>query len=367
LYSGKAATVEYWSYIDPTQLMNSVSFSVGEKADDARRLQAHAPWGDKTLYWDYGDWRENGRVSSSYESNIGKWTHVALVSNGYDTMAIYLDGVLAKRSTFTGAPELLRQLTIGGNPHSSTWFKGSIRNFRLWNTMRSERQIANSMFEHITEPRPNLLANYYLDEGKGTQINDALNALMSGSAPTEPMWGEAVTSSLMHAPALVHGRRIVQRGDTARYTRVRVPNATYTWEVRGGSILSGQESDEILVQWNSVDSVGTVVVRRTFAGGCTDETKINVVLPVLVGVQDEVNQSDDIVIMPNPANDVVTIRSEDAAVVTILDLQGRIVASAEIDQRGAVTVPIEMLAQGTYIVSCATAHGVTTRRLSVQR
>ena len=367
LYSGKAATVEYWSYIDPTQLMNSVSFSVGEKADDARRLQAHAPWGDKTLYWDYGDWRENGRVSSSYESNIGKWTHVALVSNGYDTMAIYLDGVLAKRSTFTGAPELLRQLTIGGNPHSSTWFKGSIRNFRLWNTMRSERQIANSMFEHITEPRPNLLANYYLDEGKGTQINDALNALMSGSAPTEPMWGEAVTSSLMHAPALVHGRRIVQRGDTARYTRVKVPNATYTWEVRGGSILSGQESDEILVQWNSIDSVGTIIVRRTFTGGCIDESKISVVLPVLVGIQDEENPSDDILIMPNPASDVVTIRSEDAAVVTILDLQGRVVASAEIEQRGAVTVPIEMFAQGTYIVSCTTAQGVTTRRLSVQR
>jgi len=233
--------------------------------------------------------------------------------------------------------------------------------------MRSERQIANSMFEHITEPRPNLLANYYLDEGKGTQINDALNALMSGSAPTEPMWGEAVTSSLMHAPALVHGRRIVQRGDTARYTRVKVPNATYTWEVRGGSILSGQESDEILVQWNSIDSVGTIIVRRTFTGGCIDESKISVVLPVLVGIQDEENPSDDIVIMPNPASDVVTIRSEDAAVVTILDLQGRVVASAEIEQRGAVTVPIEMFAQGTYIVSCTTAQGVTTRRLSVQR
>jgi hypothetical protein len=53
--------------------------------------------------------------------------------------------------------------------------------------------------------------------------------------------------------------------------------------------------------------------------------------------------------------------------VTILDLQGRVVASAEIEQRGAVTVPIEMFAQGTYIVSCTTAQGVTTRRLSVQR
>ncbi len=335
--------------------------------DDSKRLQAHAPWGDKTLYWDYGDWRESGRVSSSYENNLGKWTHIALVSNGYDTMAIYLDGKLAKRSTFTDAPALLRQLTIGGNPHTSTWFKGSIRNFRLWNTMRSERQIANSMFEHIAEPRPNLLANYYMDEGKGTQINDALNALMLGSAPTEPTWGDATASALMQAPALVYGRRIVQRGDTARYTRVRVPNATYTWEVRGGSILSGQESDEILVQWNSVDSVGTVIVRRTFAGGCADESKINVVLPVLVGVQDEESQSDDVVVMPNPANDVVTIRSEDAAVVTILDLQGRVVASAEIEQRGAVTVPIELFAQGTYIVHCATAQGVRTRRLSVQR
>jgi hypothetical protein len=367
LYNGKAVTVEYWSFVAPSQLMNSVSFSVGEKADDAKRLQAHGPWSDKTLYWDYGDWRESGRVAAPYEPSLGKWTHVALVSNGYDSMAIYLDGKLAKRSTFTDSPELLRQLSIGGNPHSGTWFKGSIRNFRLWNTMRSEQQIMNTMYDHITESRPNLLASFALDEGVGAQINNALSAMMVATAPAEPTWEPTSTSSLMNAAATIFGRRVVQRGDSATYSLSTVHNMNVAWEVFGGAIQRGQGSKDVSIRWNQTDSVGKIVVRRTWPGGCEDETKIDVVLPVFVGIAEESTDDARVAVLPNPASDVVTMRSEDAAAVTILDLQGRVVAHTEIEQSGSVTLPIEMLSQGTYLVCFATEQGVTTRRLSVQR
>jgi len=366
-YKGRAATVEYWSYVSPEQLMNSVSYSVGDKADDAKRLQSHGPWGDKTLYWDYGDWRESGRVSTSYESRLGMWTHVAMVSNGYDSMAIYLDGEVAKRSTFTDAPKVLKQLTLGGNPHSKTWFKGNIRNFRVWNTMRSAKQISESMYNFISEPATNLLGSYFIDEGKGLRAKDALGLTNYAKSEIEPAWGSGPASAVMHAPAVVFGRRTVQRGETAQYSIKSVLDVSHTWQVVGGKIVQGQtNSDDIDVAWNQTDSVGTIIVRRNFQGGCEDETRVNVTLPVFVGVANDADQDAQAWMFPNPANDVLTIRSEQAGTVVILDLQGRIVAEMNVVQ-GTTTLPIGTLAQGSYLVRLSGATGVATNRLSIQR
>lgn len=366
-YKGRAATVEYWSYVAPTQLMNSVSYSVGEKADDSKRLQAHAPWGDKTLYWDYGDWRESGRVSTSYETKLGAWTHVAMVSNGYDSMAIYLDGKLAKRSTFTDAPKLLKQLTIGGNPHSKTWFKGNIRDFRIWNTMRSQEQINNAMYDHISEPTANLLGSYFLDEGRGLRANDALGVGTFAKSEIEPAWGEGPASKIQHAPAVVYGRRIVQRGESAQYSIKNVLDANHTWQILGGKIVEGQStSDDIVIGWNQGDSVGTIIIKRTFPGGCEDETRVHVTLPVFVGVSSEFDESAQRWFAPNPASEVLTIRSESAGTVSILDLQGRVVLNVDIAQ-GVTSLPIDTLAQGSYIVRLSSADVVLLSRLSIQR
>ncbi|MCX6139320.1 MAG: M12 family metallo-peptidase [Candidatus Kapabacteria bacterium] len=187
LFNGKAVTVEYWSLVNTDQLVNSVSFMVGEADNEQRRLQSHAPWSDKTLYWDYGNWREAGRVASSYENYFDKWTHVALVSNGYDSMAVYFNGSLAKRSSFTDAPGLLKQLTIGGNPYSRTYHKGTMRDLRVWNVMRTPKQITETMYERITEPRSNLLGTWLLDEGKGLQAKDASNRSANATSSTEMM------------------------------------------------------------------------------------------------------------------------------------------------------------------------------------
>jgi len=366
-YKGRAATVEYWSFVAPAQLMNSVSYSVGEKADDAKRLQAHAPWGDKTLYWDYGDWRESGRVSTSYEPKLGAWTHVAMVSNGYDSMAIYLDGQLAKRSTFTDAPKLLKQLTIGGNPHSKTWFKGNIRDFRIWNTMRSQRQITNAMYEHISEPRANLLGSYFMDEGRGLRANDALGTSNYAKSEIEPSWGEGPTSKIMHAPAVVYGRRVVQRGDRAEYSIKNVLDASHNWQIQGGKIVNGQStSDEIVVEWNQADSVGEIIVKRTFPGGCEDETRIHVVLPVFVGIHHDTDKSPEVWFSPNPAGEVVTVRSTENASLVIIDLQGRVVISTDVSM-GVTSIPVHMLAQGSYVVRLVNANGALSSRLTIQR
>jgi hypothetical protein len=63
---------------------------------------------------------------------------------------------------------------------------------------------------------------------------------------------------------------------------------------------------------------------------------------------------------------VLTIRSESAGTVSILDLQGRVVLNVDIAQ-GVTSLPIDTLAQGSYIVRLSSADVVLLSRLSIQR
>src|SRR5689334_6166669 len=116
--TGGPVTVAFWSNVATAQVQNSSLFSVGNM-DTPNRFQAHAPWSDKKIYWDYGDLGTSGRVSADYTAYLDKWTHVALVSagNGGNFMAIYLDGVAVVTATSSDGPDVaLSGLDIGRWP-----------------------------------------------------------------------------------------------------------------------------------------------------------------------------------------------------------------------------------------------------------
>lgn len=368
-YKGRASTVEYWSRVDSAQVMNSVSFMIGSADIPTNRFQAHAPWSDKNLYFDIGNWQESGRLSTSYASNIGLWTHVALVSNGHDSMAIYYNGKLAAQSGMTSATGDLRQLTIGGNPFARNYWKGTIRDFRVWNTMRSERQIRESMFDRIVDRQSGLLGAWLLDEGKGLRAFDATYRSGPARSDVEFRW-DATSQKLAHASAVVRGRRIVQRGDTAEYQVREIRDASYSWSVMGGTLQSDPSATNAIVKWNATDSVGSLVLRRTWLGGCTDETRIPVTLPVLVSVDDDessvVAGSDAPQLMPNPANDVVRISVPRAASLEIVDVHGRVVVRRDITA-GVTDIAVVDFAQGAYYARVTTAMTTTTLPFVIRR
>ena len=368
LYRGRATTVEYWSRVDSAQVMNSVSFMVGTADNPTNRLQAHAPWSDRNLYWDIGNWQESGRLSTTYKDEIGKWAHVALVSNGHDSMAIYYNGKLAAQSGSTSATGDLRQLTIGGNPFARNYWKGTIRDFRVWNTMRSERQIRESMFDRITERRSGLLGTWLMDEGRGLRAFDVTYRSSPARSDVEFRW-DTTSHRLQHAPAVVRGRRTVQRGDTAEYEIREILDARTTWSVIGGTLQTDPSASSATVKWNAADSAGTLVVRRTWPGGCTDETRVPVRLPVLVSVDDDAPQvagDDAPQLMPNPANDVVRISVPRASALEIVDVHGRLVLRGDLVS-GSNEIAVADLAQGAYYARIVTPARSITLPFVVRR
>lgn len=368
LFAGKAVTVEYWSLVNTDQVRQSVAFMVGDTQNSSRRFQSHSPWEDQRLYWDYGNSNEAGRLSIPYNSYVGKWTHVALVSNGYDTMAIYINGVLAKRSSFAEAPGILKQVSIGGNPFAGNYHSGAMRDLRIWHTMRSEKQVQESMNDRIAEPRSGLLGSWLLDEGRGLRTTDVTGRSSDAKSETEIAWQDA-TMHLMHAPAVVSGRRDVQRGDTAHYQMRATANSSTVWSVVGGTIEGSNVTGECTIRWIGADNIGTVNIARTWAGGCSDASSFNVKIYTTLSADEDVAYSADgrLTVFPNPALDEVRIVC--ATVMTnieLIDLHGRIVARIDVAATTAI-IPTHELATGMYTLRVATHTGTTYRKVLVQR
>lgn len=372
IFNGRATTVEYWSLVKPDQVKQSVAFMVGEANNDQKRFQAHAPWDDKNYYWDYGNVGESGRVSTSYEGKLGAWTHVAVVSNGYDSMAIYFDGRLAKRSSFASASGELKKLTIGSNPYVNLNHRGSMRDLRIWNVMRSERQIRENMHRRFVGRHAGLVGTWLLDEGEGLGALDATGNSPRALSGTEITW-DAGSGKMMHAPAVIAGRDYVFVGDTATYRVRRSTPGTMKWSVVGGEIVGDPTRDEILVRWNAEMGVRPLRIERTWPGGCSDVVTYPVVVDEFTSVNGEDAAAPTVSVTPNPAADVVRVAWHgvgEPTAVSLIDVQGRTcwtAPSASVKSDGSLQIPLDHLAAGTYTVCVATTRGMHATRVVVQR
>jgi hypothetical protein len=107
---------------------------------------AHIPFSDNRLYWDYPGFG-TGRISTDFTPYLNQWTHVALVSNGVDFRAIYLNGALITSTTTAGtAPTPTSGLEVGKyviNSGANTYYHtGAIDDFRLYTYVLSASEIA---------------------------------------------------------------------------------------------------------------------------------------------------------------------------------------------------------------------------------
>lgn len=148
--TGGPVTVAFWNFVPTGGVQNSSAFTLG--ADGNERFQAHAPWGDNILYWDYGNIGGAGRISVDYAPRINLWTHVALVSegNGGAFKGIYINGALAASAATSDGPDIaLTGLQIGS--WGGTRHRGQIDDFRIYDRVLTAAQI-QLLHQGHTEP-----------------------------------------------------------------------------------------------------------------------------------------------------------------------------------------------------------------------
>jgi hypothetical protein len=129
--------LEQWA---TANLQPSSAFSVGG-SEAPNRITVHAPWADKTMYWDYGDY-SGGRVSVNCTNYLDAWTYVTVTFNASDNShRIYLNGIQAAATINSNSPVNTQTgFTLG------TWLpyyeKGNLDEFRISNSARSTDWIA---------------------------------------------------------------------------------------------------------------------------------------------------------------------------------------------------------------------------------
>jgi hypothetical protein len=176
--------------------------------------------------------------------SLGQWTHVAMT---IDTAALkhrlYVNGVLVNESPHYNASYLnraigdsTRRLVLGGaGDWSGHNYTGEMDELRIWNVVRSQSEIQESMSHSLPPETPGLVAYFKFDEGGGTVTQDATGNLASGALGAGVSW-IAVPGSL--AVDAVQWR--VQDGGNGHwYKAITVPTDIDWLHARDLALLQG--------------------------------------------------------------------------------------------------------------------------------
>ncbi|MDI9433235.1 MAG: discoidin domain-containing protein [Planctomycetota bacterium] len=135
----RQATVSFWAFGNP-DLQPQANFIFGAFSDpadnEARRMCAHVPWSDGTIYFDTGGPSYNRiNKAGSAADYEGTWTFWTFLKNA-DTgdQQVYINGELWHSGTgMTNTMEGVTKFTIGTKPSlAEGWYQGMIDDFRLY-------------------------------------------------------------------------------------------------------------------------------------------------------------------------------------------------------------------------------------------
>ncbi|MBI5384242.1 MAG: proprotein convertase P-domain-containing protein [Verrucomicrobia bacterium] len=171
-------TVEFWQKADEARQQATFTAVVDVNAN---RFNAHVPWSDGKVYWDFGDVSNGGRISYTPPiSVVGAWHHWALVSSkAGNFMCIYRNGVLEASNSVASARTGTQALNIG---YSGTrFFKGDLGEFRIWNVARNADEIRTNLNRMVPTNSPNLMVYYRFAEGASSSVRDLASLSSTGT------------------------------------------------------------------------------------------------------------------------------------------------------------------------------------------
>ena len=210
-----------------------------------------------------------------------------------------------------------------------------------------------------------IMWRYYYTGQRNSQISGARDFLRlddiivsSGNTPSSP-----ITTLQGTGAGDIVGNLAVLPSETNGYQVNVFPGANYIWRVTNGTILAGQNTPQISVQWGT-NGVGTIQV-EIMDGNCLRQSKATVNIS---GISTQ-NFSGEtgVVIYPNPANNRFNISFPiefNARQVLITDPTGRTVWQQNIHNQTEIEVE-HRLAAGKYLVQIADDNGMIIHRQRV--
>lgn len=165
-------TVEFWQRVDALAPVSSFILTPDVVTD---RFQAHVPYSDGTVYWDFGNIVPGGffplpigrMTYTPPDSLIGKWDHWAFVASGSGGyMRILRNGVVvSEKAGISPYIPNVRALEVGH-------INGAMDEFRIWNVARTPDQVQSTMSVKLTGSEPGLIVYLPMNDKSGATIKD---------------------------------------------------------------------------------------------------------------------------------------------------------------------------------------------------
>lgn len=173
-------TIMFWHFGSINQPQNHNTFEArGPKGE--RIVNAHVPWGNKTVYWDAGNASGYDRIEKATDDNSIKsqWNHWAFTKNtATGSMKIYLNGKLWHSGTDKQRTlGTISDFKIGSGVDGS--FTGMLDEFCVYNKELTESQISQIMQYPKESALNSLVIRYSFDNVK----NNDIIALSDNSSP----------------------------------------------------------------------------------------------------------------------------------------------------------------------------------------
>jgi hypothetical protein len=155
---GDEVTIEFWAKGDGVTGTNT-SFLEAYDTLGNRVLNIHMPWSNNNLYWDAGNQTGYDRINKAMATNEidAIWNHWAFVKKqSTGEMFIYKNGALWHSGTgLTRSMGYIHRFILGASKDQGIKWRGSIDEFRVFNTALSQATIQANYKNKIDASHPN--------------------------------------------------------------------------------------------------------------------------------------------------------------------------------------------------------------------
>ena len=155
----------------------------------------------------------------------------------------------------------------------------------------------------------------------------------------------------------IAGAALVCIDEEDSYSTTENDGNSYEWEVIGGTISSGEGTNEIVVHWGNDPGQGFVIVNESVIDGCSTIDAFSVTIDDCLGIGKN-TKSNDLKIYPNPAQSILNLdfnadKGQQIEIKIYNSMGVLVMQKLEIStgDKQTSSVNIESLPRGVYFVS----------------
>ncbi|MEG4343149.1 LamG domain-containing protein [Microcoleus sp. A003_D6] len=196
----KAITIEFWAKGE-NSLTQQTSVIEAHNAQNDRVLNIHFPWqhvANSRIFWDAGN--ENGcnRIDKEVKlEEYNGWTHWAFVKDtATGKMFIYRSGEIWHQGE-GNIKNLggINKFVIGSYVSGGQYWKGSLTEFRIWNTGRTQAEIKHNINSTLVGNESGLVGYYPFNGDSNDKTSNGNNGIINGA-----IWRQEELSFILEPP-----------------------------------------------------------------------------------------------------------------------------------------------------------------------